>query len=376
MVFLVPVHRFRDRLRGLLQRLDGLQRAHRPIAFAYGVLKKFSDDTAGDLAALITYYGFLSLFPLLLVLVTILGVVAGGDPSLSRSIESSALSEFPVIGTDLGKNIHALHRDSVVALVIGVAALVWGAQGAVQAGQQAMADVWNIPQTERPGRAAQVGRSLLMLGVLGVFLVLTTATAGVTSFVKTVPAIADVGSAIVTLFLNVLLFLLAFRILTPSVVAHRDLRVGALFGGIVWTILQYSGTLLVDHELRGSNDVYGFFGIVLGLLAWIYFGAEATMYAAEVNVVRARHLWPRSLVSPPLTDADRRVYIALSQQARQRPEQRVDVAFEDEAFEDEAGGSAPVGPVERAGQSDPVEPSDPVKPSEPSEPSGPVDPAN
>lgn len=364
MVFLVPVHELHDRLRLLVQRLDQLQRSRSPLAFAYAVVKKFGDDTAGDLAALITYYGFLSLFPLLLVLITILGIVAGSDPSLSRSIESSALSEFPVIGTDLGKNIHALHRDSVAGLVFGVAALVWGAQGGLQAGQQAMADVWNVPQTDRPGRAAQIGRSLLMLAVLAVFLVVTTATASISSFVKTVPAIGDVGSALVTLALNALLFVLAFRILTPKTVARRDLRPGAFVGGAVWTLLQYSGTLLVDHELRGSNDVYGFFGIVLGLMAWIYFGAEATMYAAELNVVRARHLWPRSLVSSSLTDADRRVYAALSRQARQHPTQHVDVAFggeepAEEPIEGARPGSSGVADTDPAASSSPDQASRP-----------------
>jgi len=291
------------------------------------VAKKYGDDTAGNLAALVTYYGFLSLFPLLLVLVTVLGIVAGSDPALSRSIEHSALSQFPVIGTDLGKNIHALHRDSTIGLLIGLVTLVWGAQGGVQAGQQAMAEVWNVPRTDRPRGAARVGRSLLMLAVLGTFLLLTTVTAGISSFVKTLPTIADAGTALVTVVLNIVLFVVAFRILTPRSVARRDLWLGACAGGVVWTMLQYGGTLLVDHELRGSNTVYGFFGIVLGIVAWIYLGAEATMYAAEVNVVRARHLWPRSFVAPPLTDADRSVYAALSRQSRRLPEQHVEVVF-------------------------------------------------
>lgn len=331
MVFLLvvlTVQGFGDRLRLLLQHFDELQRAHRPLAFAIAVAKKFGDDTAGNLAALVTYYGFLSLFPLLLVIVTVLGVVAGSDPAVNHSIEHSALSQFPVIGTDLGKNIHALHRDSIAGLVIGIVVLLWGAQGGVQVSQQAMADVWNVPQTDRPGRAATMGRSLLMLTVLGTFLLSTTATSGISSFVKTLPAIADAGSVLVTLLLNVVLFLVAFRILTPRSVARRDLRIGACAGGVAWTVLQYGGALLVDHELRGSNGVYGFFGIVLGLMAWIYLGAQVTMYAAEVNVVRARHLWPRSLGSSPLTAADRDVFAALSRQSRRRPEQRVEVAFD------------------------------------------------
>ena len=317
----------------VMRSIDAFQQRHRPTAVAFGVVRKYGDDTAGNLAALITYYGFLSLFPLLLVLVTVLGIIAGGHPALAKSIEHSALSEFPVIGTELGKNIHALHRDGVISLVIGLAGLIWGSKGAVQTGQQAMADVWNIPTAERPGFLPRTGRSLLMLVVLAVFLVATTAVAGFASFSKTIPGVAIFGSVVVTLLLNVVLYVLAFRILTPKAVPHRQLLPGAVVGGAAWTVLQYCGTLLVDHELRGSNEVYGMFGIVLGLLAWIYMGSEVTMYAAEVNVVHARHLWPRSLVRPPLTGADKRVYSALSKQSRRRPEQEVDVSFTDAASE-------------------------------------------
>lgn len=315
----------------VMRRIDDFQQGHRPTAIAFGVVRKFGDDTAGNLAALITYYGFLSLFPLLLVMVTVLGLIAGGDPSLTKSIEHSALSQFPVIGTELGKNIHALHRDSVISLVIGLVGLVWGSKGAVQTGQQAMADVWNIPTAERPNFVTRTLRSLLMLVVLAVFLLASTAVAGFASFSKTIPGIAIAGSVLLALVLNVVLYVLAFRILTPKAVPHRQLLPGAVLGGLIWTALQYCGTLLVDHELRGSNEVYGMFGVVLGLLAWIYMGSETTMYAAEVNVVYARHLWPRSLVRPPLTGADRRVYSAISEQSRRRPEQRVDVSFTEAA---------------------------------------------
>src|SRR5487761_468951 len=245
-------------LQRALRRIDAFQQAHTPLAFAFAVQKKYGDDTAGNLAALITYYGFLALFPLLLVLVTVLGMVAGGDPSLARSIEHSALAQFPVIGTQLGKNIHALHRDSVVALVIGVAGLVWGSQGAVQTGQLAMAEVWNVPSTERPNFVSRLLRSLLMLAVLGVFLLATTAVAGFTRFTSSVPEVAKAGSVVLALALNLLLYFLAFRILTPKPVSHRDLIPGSVIGGVIWTALQYGGTLLVDHQLRGANEVYGF----------------------------------------------------------------------------------------------------------------------
>lgn len=315
-----------------LRRVDAAQQRVPVLSLAFAVQKKFGDDTASNLAALVTYYGFLSLFPLLLVLVTVLSLVAGDHPALIRSIERSALSEFPVFGTKIGSSIHAMHRDSVFGLVVGLVGLAWGAQGAVQTGQMAMADVWNVPRTERPGFLPRLGRSLLMLAVAFVFLVASTAASGfgsfAPSFARSVPVAAEAGGVAVSFGLNVVLFLLAFRILTPKDVPWRQMVPGAVAAGMIWSVLQYGGALIIDHELRGSSEVYGFFGIVLGLLAWIFLGARVTMYAAELNVVRARHLWPRSLLQPPLTPADREVYAALTVQTRHRPEQRVDVSFD------------------------------------------------
>ena len=313
-----------------LRRVDGFQRRNRPLAFAFAVNKKFGDDTGGNLAALITYYGFLSLFPLLLVLVTVLGIAIGGDPHLVAKVEHSALSEFPVFGSHIGRNIHALKRDSAFGLAVGLVGLVWGAQGIVQTGQMAMADVWNVPRVERPGFLPRLGRSAAMLGVAAVFLIASTAAAGFASFApsfaRSVPGAVGALSVVVSLVLNLALYVLAFRILTPKSIPRRQLVAGALVGGTAWTVLQNVGTLLLEHQFKGANELYGTFAVVLGLMAWIFLGARITLYAAELNVVLARRLWPRSLVQPPLTPADETVYGDLGRQARYRRELQVDVS--------------------------------------------------
>ena len=88
-----------------------------------------------------------------------------------------------------------------------------------------------------------------------------------------------------------------------------------------------AGGYLVGHNLKHASEVYGFFAVVLGLLSWLYLGAQLTLYAAEVNVVRARRLWPRSLLQPPLTQPDQRVLVDLAKQEERRPEQAVEVTF-------------------------------------------------
>ncbi|MHB8219061.1 MAG: YihY/virulence factor BrkB family protein [Acidimicrobiales bacterium] len=315
-----PIERF-------LRRIDRSQQKSAPAAFAFGVVKKFGDDRAGSLAALIAYYGFASLFPLLLLLFTILGMTAGGDPAFASRVEHSALSQFPVIGTDLQKNIKVLHDESAFGLVIGIVGLLWGSQGAVQVGQYAMAEVWNVPGVDRPNFWVRLARTYTMMAVLGGFLVLSTAAAGVTSFAHSWPAVAVVGTSLFSIVVNVVLYIVAFRVLTPRQVPTRHLLPGAVLGGVAWTVFLYAGTLLIAHTLRHAHEVYGFFGTVLGLVAWIYLGAEMTMYMAELNVVRARRLWPRSIISPPLTEADRRVLEYLSAQGVRRPEQQVTVNF-------------------------------------------------
>lgn len=308
------------------RRVDRAQQGFGPAAFAFGVIKKFGDDRGGSLAALVTYYGFVTLFPLLLLLFTILAVVVGGSTSLAKSVEESALSHFPLVGKTLPTNINVVHHNSAPGLVVSIVVLVWGAQGAIQSAQYAMAQVWNVPGVVRPNFWVRLVRTLVMMGSLAIFLVLTTAAAGFASFAHGFP-FAKVGSVVLSIVLNVLLYVAAFRILTPKQVGTMELLPGAALGGLAWTVLQYAGTLIVGHSLHDNLNIYGIFASVLALIAWIYLGVQVTLYAAELNVVKARRLWPRAMVQPPLTDADRRVLAAISRQAVRRPEERVHITF-------------------------------------------------
>jgi YihY family inner membrane protein len=316
-----------SRVHETLRFVDRHQQRSPALGFVYGVVKKYGDDRGGQLSALVAYYGFLSLFPLLLVLVTVLGIVAGSSSSLTHRVEHSALAQFPVIGSDLIGNIHALHRNSVVGLVVGIVLLLWGSQGASQMGQFAMAQLWNIPGVDRPSFVSRLKRTSALMAVIGVFLVLGSALAALAS-TGGHSALVRVGGEVASLLVNCVLYLLAFRVLTPKQIRFKDLVAGALVGAVAWTVLQVGGTLLIDHQLRNTNQVYGTFAIVLGLIGWIYLGAMVTMYAAEANVVLARRLWPRALVQPPLTAADQQVLAAIAGQDVRRPEQRVTVHFE------------------------------------------------
>jgi membrane protein len=290
-------------IEAVIRPLDRFQQRRRFLAFPYAVVKKFGDDEAGSLAALVAYYGFFSLFPLLLVFVTILGMVLRNNPSLQNKILSSALTNFPVIGSDLQRNVHSLSAHTTFSLAIGIALALWAGLGVVRAMEKAMNSIWDVPFKHRPNFLFSVLRALVMLGILGATTVLSAALGGGSTGSSTwwLWVIGIVAS----LVLNFVLFMLAFRILTTADVSWSDVRPGAIVGAVGWTMLQAIGGFYVGHQLKGASSTYGTFAVVIGLLAWIYLGAQLTMYAAEINVVKHTKLWPRSLIQPPLTEADR-----------------------------------------------------------------------
>jgi len=310
-----------------VRRVDTFQQGHRPLAFAFGVVKKFGDDRAGSLAALIAYYGFLAIFPLLLLLTTILGFVMDQNSAIKRSVLQSALRDFPIVGEQLGEAINPL-RGNGIALAFGLVGLVWGSLGVAQAGQLAMAEVWNIPGVDRPSFVKRLLRAFGLLAVLGIGLLATTVLAGVSSTGASLAL--RIAGGVLPVALNAGLFVLAFRVLTVRAVSTRELLPGAIIGGLCWSVLQVLGAYLVAHQLRYASQVYGYFASVLGLVSWLFLGAQVTLYAAEANVVWARRLWPRSIVQPPLTEADKRAFDDIAMQGERRPEQVVESTWTDD----------------------------------------------
>ncbi len=321
------------------QKLDEAQQRVPSFAFAFGVVKKFGDDHGGQLSALLAFYGFLSLFPLLLLLVTLAGFFGGGEHSFVHRVENSAFSQFPSFGRTLSGNIHGLKGRSVLGLVVGIAGVLWGSQGALQTAQYAQAEIWNIPGVDRPNFWARLGRTASMVVTLGLFLVASTVLAGIAT-IGHHGVWSVVWAVCASLAVNIGLFLVAFRLLTPKQIPWGNLVPGALAGAVGWTALQYLGGILVAHNFRNTSKEYGTFALVLGLIAFLYLAAQITIYAAEINVVRTRRLWPRSIVQPPLTPADKSVLSSIAFEGKRRPEQYVATGFHDgnevEATEDAA----------------------------------------
>jgi YihY family inner membrane protein len=305
--------------------LDRLQQRHSWLGFPAAVIKKFGDDEAGGMAALIAYYGFVSLFPLLLVLVTVLGFVLEGDPKTQTDVLHSTLGQFPIIGDQLQRNIHSL-KGSAGALAIGVVGLLLGGLGIVGATQSAFQQVWHIPRKRRPNFLSWRLRGIGLLAVLGLLLVVSTVAAGYVT-AQTAGTIAVLGGVLIALASNLLLFFAAFRFLSPDEIPTRNLITGVVFAAVLWQILQHIGGYYVSHVVRHAQETSGLFAFVLGLLAWLYLGGQVTLIAAEINVVRTRRLWPRSFTAP-LLDADRRALTSSAETEERVDEENVEVTFE------------------------------------------------
>jgi membrane protein len=321
---------------GVVHAVDAWQRKHRWLGFPLGVIYKFADDQGTYLTALITYYGFLSLFPLLLLLVTILGFVLQHDAGLQARVVDSTLAQLPIIGSQLGQNVHAL-KGSGFGLVAGIVGTLYGCLGAAGALQNAFDKVWAVPRNERPDPIALRLRGLLLLLVLGAGVLVTTTLSALTTSAGTLGATVGTALAVTAVPLGTLanfaLFMLAFRVLTVNEVPTRQLRVGAGVAAVGWQLLQLLGTYLVTRLLTGAPAAYGTFGLVLGLIGWIYLLSLVIVLAAEVNAVAHRHLWPRALLTPftdrvQLTTADERAYTAYAESERHKGFEVIDVDFE------------------------------------------------
>jgi membrane protein len=317
-------------LKRAIHAADALQQRHAWLAVPVAVWKKFGDDQAGNLAALIAYYAFVAIFPLLLVLVTVLNIVLKNDPGLQHRLLSSALGHYPVIGQQLGQ-ISPLTQTGL-PLVVGLLGTFFGARGVATTIQNALNTVWEVPFARRPGFPWALLRSFGLMVVIGLGLIGTTILSGAAG--RVLPgAGATVAAVAVALVLNVGVFWLSFRLGTAKEIGWRQLRLGAIIAGVIWQILQYVGTYFVSHQLAHASPVYGTFAVVIGLLAWLYLEAELTLYAVEINVVTAYRLWPRSVAPPPYTEQDRKAFQLYAQMEERSKNE--DVAVEDPDSEGE-----------------------------------------
>jgi uncharacterized BrkB/YihY/UPF0761 family membrane protein len=307
--------------------LDGWQRRHWLGGFPLAVLKKFGEDRASNLAALIAYYAFFSLFPLLLAFVSILGFVLDGNPSLRADVVDTALARIPVVGAELRGDVQPL-SGSGTALVVGLAGALWAGLGVTLALGQAFAVIWGTPRMKQPGAFRARARGLALLAILGVTFVAATAITGLAVGGGIGPVAQRGAGLAISLAVNVVAALTVFTLLTPRPRRLRDLLPGVALAAVGAFLLQSLGGWYVNRAITGASDVYGTFALVIGLLSWFWLASHLLLIAAEVNVVLRWHLWPRALTGA-LEPADELALRRFAEATRRDRREQIAVRFGD-----------------------------------------------
>jgi YihY family inner membrane protein len=312
----------------IVSKADAFQRRYAFANFSYAVIKKYGDDEAGNRGALITYFGFLSLFPLLLVLTSILNVIFRNNEEFRNRILTSLANYFPVLGNELQTNIHSFHKTGL-ALIIGIILTLYGARGGAVAFSNALNNLWEIPRPQRGGFPLTVVRSLAVILIAGIGFI---AAALFSNFATSLghSMVFSVMAVYVSIFILFCVFMLIFNLsISTSKISYSDFWLGSLVAACGIQLLQLLGFIILTHQLKSLSLLYGTFAIVLGLLFWIYLQVQVVLYAVEIDTVRSLKLWPRSLSGKNLTDADKRAYSLYAKKERflEKPPQEVRVEF-------------------------------------------------
>ncbi len=310
---------------------DRFQRRHAWVGFPLAVVYKFFDDYGTYLAAILTYYAFVSLFPLLLIASTVLSVVLRGDQHLQHELLTSALKSFPVIGDELAKPEHL--SGGPAGLIIGIVGSVYGALGVAQAFQYASNTMWGVPRDSRPNPFAARGRSVVLLAAAGLAMLATTLLSIVSDGgVGTLGTAEKYLAIAVSVVINIAVSIFAFRFAPARKLSFREVIPGAAASAIIWQVLQSFGIFYVRHVVRHASATNAVFAIVLGLIAYLFIAAIAILFCIEINVVRIHHMHPRALLTPftdnvTLTPGDRRAYGRQAKAQRSKRFERIEVGF-------------------------------------------------
>lgn len=309
----------------LLNALDSFQQKYKVLALPFAIVKKYGDDNGGYQAALMTYYGFLSVFPLMLVMVTVLQLVFNDNPAVRTEIIEGIRAFFPLLGDQLQQNVHSIGKTGA-GLAVGLLVAFYGARGAADVFRHIMNDIWQVPRMRRAGFPKNIMDSLVIMATATLGFVATVAvsafstTLGHSVWVKILVNIAGL-----LVIFGVLLFI--SRWATMRRVPFKDMLFGSATAAVIIQILLTFGSILVAHQLKNLNALYGTFAIVLGLLFWIYLIAQVVVYAIEIDSVRHFKLYPRAIQGDKPTPADLKAYELYVHVDQFIPKEHIDVRF-------------------------------------------------
>ncbi len=304
----------------MVEKVDSIQKRNKVVAVAVATGKKFVEDRSTNLASMIAFWGFFSIFPLFLVLITCLAWV------LPASDKTAVLGH-------VAKMLPLLDPATVTglsgawwALIIGLLTALWSGTGVVRTAQFAFDSVSEVPYHARPGLVQQTLRSLWVLATIGVGLVLTTLVSGLIASSASgvhLGVVGHIAGYVLAAALDVCIFVAAFRILGRAR-RTRAVLPGAVLSGVAFFVLQEISALIVSHYLQNAQSTYGHFATVITILWWFYIQSIITLLGAQLNVVLAEGFYPRSLATDDQTPADRRVLEAYAAERAYEPDQVVE----------------------------------------------------
>lgn len=326
----------------LVGRLDAWQQRRRRVGFLVAVFLRYREDRGQQYGALLSYYGFVSLFPLLLVLVTVLGIVLDDNADLRNRILDTVYARIPVLGAQLQQDAASLDSSGWM-LAVGLIVSLWAGLAVAKHAQDAVNIQWGVPRYRQPHLVARTLRALGALAVIGAGILVTTAATNLVAFLPDLPGPGRLMGSLLAIAINVAVLTAAFRVLVRTNPGWRALLPGGAVGGVALWALQLIGGEYVARVIIDASHVYGTFAAMFGLLVWIALVARVTLLASEINVVRAKRLWPRSPSGAHPTDADRRAAEDAMLREALQADTRVDVRPEMPAT---APGDPPAAPGE------------------------------
>jgi YihY family inner membrane protein len=294
-----------NKLSRLAGKINRYQQQNHLLAFCYAVIKKYGEDGAGYQAALLTYYGFLALFPMLLVLITLSNAILGQYPHVQTTVLKDITEYFPLLGNQLTSHIHGL-KTSGLALATGVLFSLYGARGVASAFRHGVQHIWHVPKEHQDNFPESLYKSLALLIIGGLGFLLASVSAGLA-------AAAGHGllfrslSIVINLIILFWLFTFLLKFSLPRHITIAETRVGAAVASIGLIIMQLAGGYILARELKSLDVLYSYFAIALGLLFWIYLQSQIMFYAVEISIVSSQKLWPRSMNSNSPTSVDKQI---------------------------------------------------------------------
>lgn len=282
-----------EKLQHTLKRFDGWQQTFPPLAIIISVIKKYGEDRGGFQGALITYYGFLSLFPLLLILVSLLHHLPEGN-RIATQVANSITGYIPVLGNSLQSNVHG-YKSLGLDVVFELFVLLYGARGVADAFRHTVNTIWRIPEDERSGFWAALLKNYTLVFIGGFGFIAASVAA---NFAGQLRQRLSIHFSLVILSLVLLFgsFQFIMRVAHAKQLHFRDIWLGAALSTAGLFLLQNIGGAILIHELHNMNNIYGTFALVLSIIFWIYLQIQIILYGMELDTVRRLRLWPRKLL--------------------------------------------------------------------------------